>query len=168
MAPLPLSTASSHPPSTPAEPRPKKRKTAPPSTLHTSTLRPQHTYFHLRLTTPTPTSPSSSSSGPAHLDPLTIRTLLTPPLQSYLGLTGAGIPIDILKSEGKDVWVRVRGEDARALQAGVGAWVGGVEGGLVPGEGGEEGSGEKRVRVAWRVVRRGGRLGGGDGGELFG
>lgn len=164
MAPLPLSTPA-QPPSTTEDPShqpTKKRNPTSPSTLHTTSLRTQHIYFHLRLTT---ASPAPAPAPTTNLDPLTIRSLLTLPLQTYLGVTGAAIPIDVLQSEGRDVWVRVAGRDGRAVQAGLAGWVGGVEGGLVPGF--EEGKGGK-VQVAWRVVGRGGVLGRGDGRGVFG
>lgn len=61
--------------------------------------------------------------------------------------------MDILKTRGREAWVRVPREDVRAVRAGVSGWVGGWEG----------------ERVAWRVLGVGGEtgLGGGDGGDVF-
>lgn len=60
--------------------------------------------------------------------------------------------MDILKSEGRDVWIRFPSRDARGVRAGLSSWTGKVGG----------------VGVSWRV--RGEGLGGGDGdgGEVFG
>ncbi|KAF1970138.1 hypothetical protein BU23DRAFT_557032 [Bimuria novae-zelandiae CBS 107.79] len=158
-------TLPAHTAAPPPLPPANKRKARDAHALHTSTFRKlPHTYFRLRLTTTDPPTPSTTS--PRDLDPLTIRTLLTPALQSYLGLMGAAIPIDILKSEGRDVWVRVARQDARGVQASLSGWVGNCDGELVPGAG-EEGG--KRVRVAWRLMSKDGNLGLvlGDGSDLF-
>ena len=88
-------------------------------------------------------------------------------MRSYLGTTGAAIPIDLLKVEhGCGVYVRFPRQDARPLRAGVSSWVGSCEGEDVPGC---EGMG--RVKVAWRVKGESAVLGGivgGDGMEMFG
>lgn len=145
MAPLPLSTTAPSTTSRAAKattPKPKKRNPSTPHIIHTSTLRhPQHTYFHLTL--------HSSCPQPPTIDPLLTSQLLTNALSTYLGLTGAAIPVDILKSEGRDAWIRVPSRDARGVRAGVSSWTGKVGG----------------VGVSWRV-REG--LGGGDGGDVFG
>ncbi|KAH3955873.1 hypothetical protein HBH70_014310 [Parastagonospora nodorum] len=157
MAPLPLSTTAPST-STPTEqassaPKSKKRNPSTPHIIHTSTLRhPQYTYFHLTLT---PSSSSSSSSSTNNksttLDPLLISQLLTQALSSYLGLTGAAIPVDILKSEGREVWIRVPARDARGVRAGLSSWCGKVGG----------------MGVSWRV-QGGLGAGGGGGEEIFG
>ncbi|KAF2033545.1 hypothetical protein EK21DRAFT_58655 [Setomelanomma holmii] len=165
----------------PSPPQPtskkSKRKRNPdtkPHILHQSTFRrPTWSYFHLTLITPsslatttsqTPTSPSQSSS--ADIDPITISPLLTQALRDYLGTTGAAIPIDILKTCGQDVWIRVPRQDARAVRAGLSTWIGACDGEQIPGVGGEG-----RLRVAWRVVGEAGTVLGVCGGktaELFG
>ncbi|MCJ1476884.1 hypothetical protein MMC13_005553 [Lambiella insularis] len=152
MAPLP-----------PTEPSPPSMETFPPSTetlpaptqTHTSTIRSlPYTYFHLTLLTPSSLSflslPSNSTNAPPPnptptLDDLTFRTHLTSALTSHLGLTGSAIPIDILKTAGSDVWVRVAREDAPALGRALAAW--------------------RAEGWAWRVRGRGGWLGGMGGGE---
>lgn len=114
---------------------------------------PPFTYLHLTLLVS-----SSSTAGPVPLDLLTVRTYITAALQQFLGLTGTAIPVDFLKIEGRDVWVRVPREDGAAVASAVGGWVGG-------GRGGEDGV------VGWRVLRWGDWLGAvvaGDGRELFG
>jgi len=147
--------------------------------------------MHLCLITPltatsssTPTSQSlqpttlmsatlASQSAKQHsLDPLTISSLLTPALTSYLGLTGSSIPLDILHAKGQDVWVRVLRRDARAVQAALGEWTGVVGVDLVFGDGVEEEGKEKgkgRVDVSWRIKSVGSALGTleRDGSDLF-
>lgn len=84
----------------------------------TATLRnPPYSYFHLRLQTLSP-----QQQHPA-LDEITIRWYLTAALKHYLGLTGTAIPIDILKVEGLDAWVRVPHDDEVAVTAAVSQWV---------------------------------------------
>lgn len=120
--------------------------TNPPSTPHqTLTIRnPPFTYLHLTLL----------SSSVLALDILTARTYLTSALQQFLGVTGTAIPIDFLKVEGPDAWVRVPREDGGAVVSAVTGWVGGGTGGA----------------VGWRVVGRGDWLGSvvaGGGREVF-
>lgn len=93
---------------------------------------------------------------------------MTPPLQSYLGLTGAAIPIDILKSEGRDVWIRVERQDAKGLQAGLSGWVGSADADMIPFASADEPG--RREKVSWRIVRSCGSMASmaGDGSDLFG
>ncbi|KAH7073699.1 hypothetical protein BKA63DRAFT_604030 [Paraphoma chrysanthemicola] len=165
-----------NPSQTPSKKR--KRKDEKPHILHQSTFRrPEWTYLHLTLITPSltttskPTTATDTAPSPTALDPLTVSPLLTQPLSQYLGTTGAAVPIDILKTGGRDVWIRVPRQDARALRASLSSWVGSCDVESVPGvEFSEEG---RRVRVAWRVVGESGTVGGcvlggkGDGRGLF-
>ncbi|MCJ1225394.1 hypothetical protein MMC12_002043 [Toensbergia leucococca] len=118
--------------------------TLTPSTL---TIRnPPFTYLHLTLLSSPP------SSDP--VDILTFRAHLTSALQQFLGLTGTAIPIDFLKVEDRDLWVRVPREDGSAVVNALSGWVGGSE----------------REGVGWRVKGKGDWLGamlGGRGAELF-
>ncbi|KAK3077274.1 hypothetical protein LTS18_010756 [Coniosporium uncinatum] len=113
----------------------------------------QWAYFHLWMYS-SPPSPAAST-----FDAITARTHLTSALRQFLGLHGQAIPVDIIKMEGQDVWIRVPMEDASAVQAAVSGWTGGdtnAEGGRTLG---------------WRVKERDewvGRLGCGDGQDLFG
>ncbi|KXT17385.1 hypothetical protein AC579_3858 [Pseudocercospora musae] len=56
------------------------------------------------------------------LDDVTAQLHITGALSSFLGLHGTAIPIDILKLEHQDVWIRVPAEDRAALIAAVGGW----------------------------------------------
>ncbi len=78
------------------------------------------------------------------LDDLTVRTYLTSAFSQFLGLTGAAIPIDVLKVEDRRCWIRVPREDHGAVIASIGGWVGGSE---------------KNGKVAWRVRASGNWLG---------
>ncbi|KAF2003088.1 hypothetical protein P154DRAFT_573488 [Amniculicola lignicola CBS 123094] len=182
------------------DPATKKRKRPQkPHILHQTTFRNNAwTYLHLELQTPftialpassslkrrgrgggggggrAVTAPSTATSTALRdLDPLTASTLLTPTLSAFLGLHGSRIPVDILKCEGRDVWIRVPREDGKGVLGALTGWMGWCEAGLVPG-GAEGGEGENgRVRVSWRVRGKGDWLGAvvgegdGDGGELF-
>ncbi len=87
---------------------------SPPTTL---TLRhPPYAYMHLHLVTLTQQSTA--------LDDLALRAHLTFALQSYLGLSGTAIPIDILKVDGQSGWIRVPRDDEIAVVAAVSQWVG--------------------------------------------
>ncbi len=137
------------------QPSTKRKKATSSSTLTQYTLRsPPWTYLHLSVQT-TPSKPINPSS-PAALDAITARTFLTAALQQFLGLTGTAIPIDLLKIEGHDVWIRVPREDGSAVVAALGGWTG---------------RGESGANVGWRV--RGWddwlfKLVGGTGEDLFG
>ncbi|KAF2491716.1 hypothetical protein BU16DRAFT_492921, partial [Lophium mytilinum] len=111
------------PPTDPPSKNPKRSSQNPKVShlLHASTLRnPRWTYFHLAFV---PTTPDPPGVG-ADLDPLTARTHLTTPLAQFLGTHGASISIDILKIEGREVWVRVPAEDGKIVGAGLAGWVG--------------------------------------------
>ena len=115
---------------------------------------PPHTYFHLSLLSSTTilASLAASTMPQEPFDILTARTYLTSALQQYLGLTGTAIPIDFVKIEGRDVWVRLPYEDASAVQGALSQWMG------------------KDGKVSWQVKEKGpwiGSLSMGDGRELF-
>ncbi|KAF2811858.1 uncharacterized protein BDZ99DRAFT_414435, partial [Mytilinidion resinicola] len=112
--------------------------------LHASTLRnPLWTYLHLAFLPagppPASSAPPTPNNQPEDLDPLTARTHLTAPLAQFLGTHGASVSIEILKIEGREVWIRVPREDGKVVGAGLAGWVG--------------------KAGAWRVVGRGEWLG---------
>ncbi|KAI7784718.1 hypothetical protein LA080_009362 [Diaporthe eres] len=73
-----------------------------------------YAYAHLELITTNNTL----------LDELQIRSYLTSALKQFLGATGSGMPIDILKVQGKESWVRVPRQDLGAFAAALTAWSG--------------------------------------------
>lgn len=91
---------------------------------------PPFSYLHLTLLAPATTV----------FDLLTARAHLTSALNQFLGITGTAIPVDFLKIEHHDVWVRVPREDGAAVVSAISGWVG--------GEG-----------VAWRILEKGDWLG---------
>jgi ribonuclease P/MRP protein subunit POP8 len=119
-------------------------------THHTATLRsPSWTYFHISLFTLQPLPPPSQTP----LDALTARRHITSAFQRTFGLTGEAMPVDILKLDGDEVWIRVPIEDAVAVHESLSSWVGTEMGGqrwVVKG------------RDEWLV-----RLVAGDGADLF-
>ncbi|KAJ4990661.1 hypothetical protein SVAN01_03892 [Stagonosporopsis vannaccii] len=148
----------------------RKRKEKETHMLHQTTFRkPSWSYFHLTLVTPgtaaNPPLAFPAVSGPRDIDALTVSSLLLQPLNTYLGITGSAVPVDILHTQGRNAYVRIPRQDARAFRAGLSGWIGGCDAGSVPGvvEGG-------RVSVAWRVIAEGGSLSllRGVGDELFG
>ncbi|QDS76678.1 hypothetical protein FKW77_000298 [Venturia effusa] len=91
--------------------------------LHTATLsRPRWAYFHLALFTSSTTS-SRPLADDSTLDPITVRRYLTAALSRFLGQMGAAVPIDILKIDGRHVWVRVPSHDAAAVHEALSSWV---------------------------------------------
>ncbi|KAL2038502.1 hypothetical protein N7G274_008841 [Stereocaulon virgatum] len=123
-------------------------ETAPEAVYRSITIRnPPHTYLHLALLNTTVTSPNQPP-----VDILTARTYLTSALSQFLGLTGTAIPVDFLKVEGRDVWIRIPREDSTAVVGALSQWIG------------------KEGAVSWRVKAKGEWLGAviaGDGQELF-
>lgn len=108
---------------------------------------PPYTYLHLSLLAST-----LPFQSPADVDILTARAYLTSALSQFLGLTGTAVPIDFLKIEGRDTWIRVPREDSAAVVGALSHWVG------------------KDVAVSWRVKAKGEWLGAvvsGDGSHLF-
>ncbi|KAI0019590.1 hypothetical protein F4780DRAFT_431527 [Xylariomycetidae sp. FL0641] len=69
---------------------------------------------------------SSSPTPSSSLDALQVRTWLSAALRQFLGATGLGMPVDILKVSGAErtCWVRVPRDDLSAFAAAVTAWQG--------------------------------------------
>lgn len=80
----------------------------------TAIKNPTYAYAHLELIT----------TNNLILDDLQIRSYLTSALKQFLGTTGSGMPIDILKVQGKESWVRVPRQDLGAFAAALTAWSG--------------------------------------------
>ena len=97
----------------------RKRKSSAisptPHPPHTTTIRSlPYTYLQISLV--------STLLNPDPLDAVTVRTNLTSALQQFLGVTGTAIPIDILKLDDRDVWIRVPREDGKAVTEAVSGW----------------------------------------------
>ncbi|KAI1659047.1 hypothetical protein F4813DRAFT_37276 [Daldinia decipiens] len=91
--------------------------------LATVTIKtPRYSYAHLEL--------FSASADPGVLDALQVRSKCTSALKQFLGTTGLGMPLDILKVEGKDCWLRVPRDDLAAFSAAITAWQGSYQDGL--------------------------------------
>lgn len=122
----PLTNTSQNPSSTPKK-RSHSTTQQQPTTSKSLTLRsPPWSYIHLQQYT--------QQQAPNPLDALTAHIQITSALNQFLGLHGAAVPIDILKLEGSDVWIRVPSGDHSAVVAAVGGWVGrGGEGWRVVG-----------------------------------
>jgi ribonuclease P/MRP protein subunit POP8 len=76
---------------------------------------------------------------------------LTSALNQFLGIYGTAVPVDILKCEGPNVWIRVPREDSSATTEALSGWIG-------------------KTEVAWQIKASGTWLGGlssGDGRDLF-
>ncbi|KAI1406505.1 hypothetical protein F4819DRAFT_160452 [Hypoxylon fuscum] len=90
--------------------------------LVTATIRaPRFTYAHLEV--------FSNSTKLPELDALQVRSYCTSALKQFLGTTGIGIPLDILKVEGRDCWLRMPRDDLGAFAAAITAWQGSVQDG---------------------------------------
>lgn len=110
-----VTAATTHASSTTAR-RKRKRKPKNHTTSEFTIRDPPWAYIHLEHLT------STGTGSGAKLDAVTAHLHLTAALSQFLGLHGAAVPIDILKLEGTDVWIRVPSEDKAALIAAVGGW----------------------------------------------
>ncbi|KAI0166828.1 hypothetical protein GGR52DRAFT_574792 [Hypoxylon sp. FL1284] len=91
--------------------------------LVTATIKaPPFSYAHLEV--------FSASANPGELDAIQVRSYCTSALKQFLGTTGEGVPIDILKVEGKDCWLRVPHDDLAAFSAAITAWQGSLQDGI--------------------------------------
>ncbi|KAI0157721.1 hypothetical protein GGR57DRAFT_500671 [Xylariaceae sp. FL1272] len=78
---------------------------------------PPYSYAHLTLY-------NSTSTPPTPLDALQVRSYCSSALNQFLGATGMGINLDILKVDGASTWIRVPREDLAAFAAAITAWTG--------------------------------------------
>jgi ribonuclease P/MRP protein subunit POP8 len=85
---------------------------------------PEFSYAHMELIT------DSTTAGPPSLDELQVKSYCTAALRQFLGLTGAGMSLDILKAEGAHCWVRVPRPDLGSFAAAITAWRGTTEDGV--------------------------------------
>lgn len=80
--------------------------------------KPTFAYAHLELVT------TDDEAEQATLDALEVRSWCAAALKRFLGVAGAGMPIDVLKVQGSESWVRMPREDlgrfAAAITAGPG------------------------------------------------
>lgn len=95
-----------------------------------------HTYLQLQVSVQPASKPSNTP-----VDEITLLSYLNAAMTQYLGLTGAAIPIDILKVQESQGWVRLPREDEPAVVAALSQWTG-------------------RGNVTVRVLGRGSWLGG--------
>lgn len=95
------------------EDKPKSTKS---HDIYTTTIKtPPCAYAYLQIVT---------AKQEVALDEITLRQYLTSALKQYLGLTGMGIAIDILKVSGLECWVRVPRQDLGAFSAALTTWTG--------------------------------------------
>lgn len=80
-------------------------------------------YAHLELITDRP-------EEAVELDNLQVKSYCTIALRQFLGLTGAAIPLDILKTNGSECWLRVPRQDLGSFAAAITAWKGTSDGGV--------------------------------------
>ncbi|KAF9881326.1 hypothetical protein CkaCkLH20_01476 [Colletotrichum karsti] len=80
---------------------------------------PPFSYAQLELVSDAP-----RASDVTPLDNLQVRSYCNAALKQFLGATGAAIPIDILKVEAGDCWLRVPRQDLSPFAAAITAWAG--------------------------------------------
>lgn len=91
----------------------------------TFTLRnPPYSYLQLRMTYQAPASHSQKPREQHELDEITLLSHTISALSQYLGLTGTAIPVDVLKVEGVDGWIRIPNGDEKPVVAALSQWIG--------------------------------------------
>lgn len=95
-----------------------KSKTAKESKsreLYSTTLsRPPFAYAQIEVV--------QSQSSPGALDAIQVRSYCDAALKQFLGATGAAMPLDLLKLDGSEFWVRLPREDMGLFAAALAAW----------------------------------------------
>ncbi|KAK5107660.1 hypothetical protein LTR62_000941 [Meristemomyces frigidus] len=105
----------------PAPPTKKRKHKPKPHILTQTTLRnPPWSYIHLQQQIP---NIANNPTTNQNIDALTAHLHLTAALTQFLGLHGAAVPIDILRTEGAQIWIRVPAADQTAVVVAVGGWV---------------------------------------------
>lgn len=79
-----------------------------------SARKPVWSYLHLQHVSQPPIKTA--------LDEMTVIMWIDEALQRFLGLHGRAIPVDIMKLDERDVWVRVPHDDHSALVAALSGW----------------------------------------------
>ncbi|KAI1809945.1 hypothetical protein GGS20DRAFT_236877 [Poronia punctata] len=82
-----------------------------------------YAYVHLELLRPT----ASSSDK---LDAIQVRSFCTVALKQFLGVTGIATPLDILKVEGHNCWLRIPQGNLSSFSAAITTWHGTTQDGL--------------------------------------
>lgn len=77
---------------------------------------PPFSYLHLERT--------CDGADQPELDALQVRAYCTSAMTQFLGVTGAAIPVDILKVDATECWLRVPRPDLGAFAAAITAWPG--------------------------------------------
>lgn len=96
----------------------KRKRQGKVTTLAQFTIRePTWNYIHLSLVRP-------AAKPVGDLDALTVHLHLQSALGQFLGVHGSAIPVDVMKLDAQDAWIRVPYPDANSLVAAVGGWVG--------------------------------------------
>ncbi|KAI1342110.1 hypothetical protein F5Y15DRAFT_332286 [Xylariaceae sp. FL0016] len=93
--------------------------------LVTATIKsPPYSYAHLQVFNPSP-----ASGRTFDLDALQLRSWCTAAMKQFLGVTGTGVSLDVLKVGGSSAWVRLPRNDLAAFAAAVTAWQGAMQDG---------------------------------------
>lgn len=123
--PPPKSTLEEPPSTSTSSKRKRKKRQSKPHILTQHTIRsPPWSYVHLQhVTAASLTGQTSHAQHADHLDAITAHQQLNAALRRFLGLHGAAIAFDILKLDGRDVWIRLATQDRSALIAAMGGWV---------------------------------------------
>ncbi|EFQ28093.1 hypothetical protein CGRA01v4_03204 [Colletotrichum graminicola] len=92
--------------------------------LLTCTIKtPPYSYVRLELVVDSPQLHEAAEG----LDNIQVRSYCTAALRQFLGATGSAIPVDILKVDGNQCWLRVPRPDLSPFAAAITAWAGVTE-----------------------------------------
>ncbi|CAK7208281.1 hypothetical protein SCUCBS95973_000049 [Sporothrix curviconia] len=91
--------------------------------LYSSTIgRPPFAYARIEVVHSSAPLGSRTGSDQEALDALQARSYCDAALKQFLGATGAAIPLDLLKLDGSEFWVRLPREDLGLFAAALAAW----------------------------------------------
>ncbi|CAK7217912.1 hypothetical protein SBRCBS47491_003325 [Sporothrix bragantina] len=110
-------------PSIDAATKSKTSKESKTRELYSSTIgRPLFAYAQIEVVRSSAPLGGSTGSGQEALDALQVRSYCDAALKQFLGATGAAMPLDLLKLDGSEFWVRLPREDLGLLAAALAAW----------------------------------------------
>lgn len=93
-----------------------------PAATSFSLRNPPYSYLHLKVVNSQPSGRQSNMS--MEVDDITIRSYCNSAMQQQFGLTGAAVPLEVLKVQGPEAWMRVPKEDEAALLSALSQWTG--------------------------------------------
>ncbi|CAK7264141.1 hypothetical protein SEPCBS119000_000847 [Sporothrix epigloea] len=101
----------------------KSAKESKTRVLYGSTIgRPPFAYAQIEVISSSDLLGGGTDTSQEGLDALQVRSYCDAALKQFLGATGAAMPVDLLKLDGREFWVRVPREDLSLFAAALASW----------------------------------------------